>query len=50
MSTAAIGSVARQIIKGSKHWPHKSPALTVRNVGQLRNAVTILIVISVVHA
>ena len=26
---AATNSIARNVVKGSKHWPHKSPALTV---------------------
>jgi hypothetical protein len=29
MSAAAVSNTARSIVKGSKHWPHKSPALSV---------------------
>jgi hypothetical protein len=32
MSSAAVNvasNIARQVVKGSKSWPHKSPALTV---------------------
>lgn len=30
MSAAAAGAVSRQAAKAAKHWPHKSPTLTVR--------------------
>jgi hypothetical protein len=30
MSAAAVSSVVRAAVRGAKHWPHKSPALTVR--------------------
>lgn len=36
VAAVAAGHVTRQAVKAAKHWPHKSPALTVRVVGTVR--------------
>jgi hypothetical protein len=43
MSAASVtNATARAVVKGSKHWPHTSPALTVSLVDPLSLCVSIL--------